>query len=207
MEVSSRQIVALGAPLIVTYLTWSAVGGEVALPQPTKSAAIVTTFASKRPQIGELARNPFAPTSENSEGDALEGINGESSDPQQARAPLKLDGTVVTGRWRMAIINGERVFEGQTYRGRLRLQKVTTNSVTLVSATGEAVQLQLDIAPPQALPASDKKNVAKGTGADAGKREATQPGKAVAKPDHTAHGGQDDETPERSSAGVDGARY
>jgi hypothetical protein len=176
MEISSRQIVALGAPLIVTYLTWSAVSGEVAPAPAPKGTVISTASASKRPQIGALARNPFAPASQSSDGDSLAALDGEASDTEQANAPLKLDGTVVTGRWRMAIINGERVFEGQSFRGRLRLEKVTTNSVTLVSAIGEPIQLYLDIARPVA-PANAKKTGAKVTGTEASTGASVQTGK------------------------------
>jgi hypothetical protein len=154
VELDSRKILAVAAPLVVAYLTWSTVSAPTsASSKPTAVATINAALAAKRPEIGELSRNPYAPAAAGGiEGDTLAALSsddGEQSD--KSAAALKLDGTVVAARWRMAIINGERVFEGQPYRG-LRVQDVTPSGVTLVAASGETRRLTLDIAPPAPLP-------------------------------------------------------
>jgi len=146
VELSSRHIVALGAPLIVTYLTWSAVsGGATKLAEIAKNAPISTTAASKRPRIDALSRNPFAPADAADDPLAALATSPDGKDSEQGNV-LRLTGTAVMGRFRMAIINGERVYEGQTYR-RLLLEKVTTDGVTMKTPAGETLQLSLDIAP------------------------------------------------------------
>lgn len=207
MELSSRQLVALGAPVVVVYLTWSAVSGEVAPPPAPKEPAVTTSTASKRPQIGPLARNPFAPAGVGVAADDFAAVDGAAGDTQQGRAPLRLDGTVVTGRWRMAIINGERVFEGQSYHGR-RLENVTGDSVTLVPAAGEPLRLQLDVARPQPAPAG------KGSGAAGAMRSLADKMERVGEALHTKskdsgadtrvteHGGADADAAARGAAGA-----
>ena len=145
MEVSSRQIIALAAPLVITYLTYSTVGGQLqTLRKLTSSASAGSSSALKRPEIAPLSRNPFAPTA------ALPTLDPSAllADGEEGEeAPkLRLDGTAVAGRWRMAIINGQRVFEGQTV-GMMRVQTVSTDGVTLLGPGGETVALTLDIAP------------------------------------------------------------
>jgi hypothetical protein len=55
----------------------------------------------------------------------------------------------------MAIINGTRVFEGQTYRG-LLVKSVARDSVTLVNDEGKIIGLSLDIAEAPPLPSLAK---------------------------------------------------
>ena len=155
MDISSRQIVALGAPLVVGYLTWSALGGQVAaLKQAAGAPTVATAAAAKRPVVGEPTRNPFLPlgSAAGVDNPGLEGEEGEGGPPDQT---LHLDGTAISGTWRMALINGERVFEGQAYRG-FRLSEVGTDSVTLTAPSGEMLKLSLDIARPSAPAAKDK---------------------------------------------------
>src|SRR5512145_417718 len=98
MEISSRQIVALGAPLIVTYLTWSALSSRVTtLVQMKKNLSVATGAVSKRPHIDQLARNPFAPIGAADE-DVPSDFDG-AADSGDA-ATLHLDGTAVRGNWR-----------------------------------------------------------------------------------------------------------
>jgi hypothetical protein len=164
MDVSSRQIIALGAPLMVAYLTWSALGSQAKILKQLTGSAVATAAAAKRPQIDGVARNPFAPASQAASAEALADIVGAARDEEPTEASLHLDGTAIAGNWRMAIINGERVFEGQAYRGRFRLSEVGTDSVTLVAPSGETLRLSLDIARPSAGAA----------------RSAVAPGRAVA---------------------------
>jgi hypothetical protein len=159
MELSSRQIIALAAPVVISYLTWSTVGGQMTTLRKLTSAAS-TAPSALRPEIGPLARNPFAPASLKLDPAALLSDGEEAEEPQQ----LRLDGTAVAGRWRMAIINGQRVFEGQTV-GMMRVQSVSTDGVTLLDPGGRTVRLTLDIAP--ASPAS--KPGAPAAGSQAGK--------------------------------------
>jgi hypothetical protein len=150
MEFSSRQIVALGAPLVVAYLTWSALGEQAKTTQQfAGGAAIGTATAAQRPEFDTPARNPFAPIGDDGLVDTLDDDAG-GREEEAADAPLHLDGTAIAGTWRMAIINGERVFEGQDFRGRFRLSQVGTDSVTLTAPSGEMVRLSLDIARPVA---------------------------------------------------------
>jgi hypothetical protein len=118
----------------------------------------------------------------------------------------------------MAIINGERVFEGQSYRGRLRLEKVTTDSVTLVPAAGQPIQLRLDITRPQP-PAAAKSAAMKGANPAAAKQAVTADknpatsetvhGGSAGEAEHGAqrnHGNDDGKTSHGSST-ASGARY
>jgi hypothetical protein len=160
MELNARQLIALAGPLVIGYLTWSAVSGGVASrPLATPNATSVASV-TKRPQIGELTRDPFARDASSllsALGAAAGGEEGEGDDTQ-----LHLNGTVLAGRWRMAIINGTRVFEGQTFRG-MQLTKVASDAVTLRGATGEDVRLALEIAP--AAPLAKAPGAAAGPGA------------------------------------------
>ena len=145
MELSSRQIIALAAPVVITYLTWSTVGGQMTtLRKLTSAASAAPASVSKRPEIGPVARNPFAPSG------ALAAIDPaaltEDGEAAGEALELRLDGTVVAGRWSMAIINGHRVFEGQTV-GPFHVQAVETDAVQLLGPAGNVVELTLDIAP------------------------------------------------------------
>jgi hypothetical protein len=143
MEVSSRQIIALAAPLVITYLTYSTVGGQLTTLRKLTANAAGSTSSLLRPEIAPLARNPFAPATDGPRIDP--GLLAAAEDGEEA-PKLRLDGTVVAGRWRMAIINGQRVFEGQVV-GMMRVQSVSTDAVTLLGPGGETVELTLDIAP------------------------------------------------------------
>ena len=190
MEVSSRQIVALAAPVVVIYLTWSAVSGTSTPAAQTDPASSISTVAvSKRPVIAKLSRDVFS-----QEGYGVT-AGGTMSAPGQpgANNGVHLNGTVVAGKWRMAIIDGTRVFEGQTFRG-FQVKTVARDSVTLVNAEGQPTVLSLDIAEPPALAA-----LAKAKPGEPGKPGATE---AVEKPAPPA---REHETKPAARASLQGA--
>lgn len=160
MEISSRQIVALSAPVIVMYLTWSVVSGTPARTAQLDAAASVSTAAAaKRPVVEKLSRDLFAEGAVSAAGSAAAAAPGRAGENH----PLQLNGTVVAGKWRMAIIDGSRVFEGQRFRG-FEVRSITRDGVTLVGPDAQVVRLSLDIAQPPPLAA-----LAKTAPADAGK--------------------------------------
>lgn len=143
MEINARQLITLAGPLIIGYLTWSAVSGGVAGRPLGAPGATGTVSLTKRPEIVELERDLFVRDA-SSLLDVLAGATGEEGEAEDA--VLHLNGTVIAGRWRMAIINGSRVFEGQTFRG-MQLTQVASDGVTLRMATGADMRLALEIAP------------------------------------------------------------
>jgi hypothetical protein len=149
MELNSRQILLLAAPLVVTYLTWSTVERGADLVRAVAATQAIAPAKRARPAAGSEGRDPFHPVGAGSEGllAALEGdAKGESSQPQdEEEPPLTLNGTVISGRWRYAIINGVRVIEGQHYLG-LRLDRIEADRVTLVASDGTPIELGLEIA-------------------------------------------------------------
>jgi len=184
MDVNSRQVVALAAPLMVGYLTWSAVSGTSSPPaRPEPASSISTVGLSKRPVVPKLTRDVFSEDANAAFG------GGAMAAPGQAGAnnAVHLNGTVVAGKWRMAIIDGTRVFEGQTYRG-LLVKTVARDSVTLVNGEGKIIRLSLDIAEPPPLA-----TLANVTPAAASKQRADEPGKGRSPArDHKAESGAND---------------
>lgn len=158
MELSSRQIVALAAPLVVSYLTYTTVkGAQMLQASNVVKAARATTsrHAAAGADTTGKTRDPFTPMKESAKSPTsalaavLLGQVGKEEKAAEAAAreeklPLRLDGTVITSRWRFAILNGDRVVEGQVYSG-LKVESIEAERVVL-SGGGETINVDLEIA-------------------------------------------------------------
>ena len=143
MEADARTLLTLVAPIAIMYMTYSSVSATAAANggNDLKSVSVGQIgIAPRLPSADGTHRNPFVPRSGSGGGepvaDAAADANAEKTDQ-----PLHLDGTVIAGKARFAIINGQRVTEGDYFR-RMRLTKVETTQVTL---TGESEQVVLPL--------------------------------------------------------------
>lgn len=156
MELNSRHIVALAAPVVVAYLTYTTVekGAQVLRAATAlKAQSIASQKSRQQAESGEAAvRDPFAPVAvveiatapENPSGTRQAAAAPVVAAAAQKSDPLRLDGTVITGRWRFAILNGSRVVEGQLFRGH-RVERIEPERLVL-SRDGETVHVNLEIA-------------------------------------------------------------
>ncbi len=174
MELNSRQLMTLALPAIVTYLTWAAVQGQSSLLQALagtqKAVARHVVETTAGPEL--LPRDPFAPLAEDGTAIGTEGLlgtllAGQQETVDEEEKPLRLDGTVILGSRRLAIINGTRVAQGGNYLG-LELIEVEVDRVRLRGFDGNVIDLYLEIAksdPKTAIPGSvPGRNPANGKG-------------------------------------------
>ncbi len=153
MELDSRQMMTLALPAVITYLTWTAVQGQNALLQALSGTqqAVAHHITAVTPGPADLSRNPFAPTAEDGSSVGMEGLLGtllageQQATESEKDKPLKLDGTVLFGSYKVAIINGTRIEQGGTYLG-LRMEKVGVDHVRLRGFDGSPIDLYLEIA-------------------------------------------------------------
>jgi len=156
MELSSRQLIVLAAPLVVTYLTYSTVDRGANLVRAVSATqAAVSSKSRSTPRAGGVeARNPFSPVSAGAAGGILSAVLDQAvaAGPEESAAAdagdgllMTLNGTVIAPRWRFAIIDGQRVIEGQRYMG-LKVEKIDAEMVTLSDLNGTPVELELQIA-------------------------------------------------------------
>jgi len=151
MELSSRQVIVLAAPLLVAYMTWSTVAGGTKLMSAAAAVKAATSRKSKEVPIPDAnTRDPFTPVGS---GGILAAVladergKAEAAKKEEAAVDdllLKLNGTVITSRWRFAIINGDRVVEGQKYMG-LTVEKIEPERVRLTNINGVPLDLGLQI--------------------------------------------------------------
>lgn len=156
MELSSRQIVALAAPLVVTYLTYATIerGSQMLKTVNAVKAATAAHRTTSGPAGAAATRDPFSPAPvgvEKSVSALAAALLGQADSEQaqeavkkEAELPLRLDGTVITARWRFAILNGDRVVEGQVYNG-LKVERIEAERIVL-SGGGETIDVNLEIA-------------------------------------------------------------
>ncbi|NJN40148.1 MAG: general secretion pathway protein GspB [Gammaproteobacteria bacterium] len=125
-------------------MTYSAVSADVVAGRKMEMKPIAQAQVNAAPALpsasGEL-RNPFV--ADGHDGYSFENPGGGKGDAE-ANEELRLDGTVLAGSLRFAIINGTRVMEGDFFRG-LKLEKVEMSQVRLVGGKQETV-LPLGIA-------------------------------------------------------------
>lgn len=143
MEADARTLLTFVAPLAIVYMTYSSITGTAAPDQTGDLKAIAVGQiggAPKLPSAGGSIRNPFVPRSGAGGGDPAADATA-AANPEKADQPLHLDGTVIAGKIRFAIINGKRITEGDYFRG-MRLTKIDTTQVTL---TGESEQVVLPL--------------------------------------------------------------
>ncbi len=152
MELNSRQLMTLALPAIITYLTWAAVQGQSSLLQALGGTqkAVARHVVEVTPGPEALSRDPFAPLADDGSAISTEGLLGTLLAGQQEQTsdeekPLRLDGTVILGPHRLAIINGTRVAQGETYLG-LELTEVGADRVRLKGFDGNVIDLYLEIA-------------------------------------------------------------
>ncbi len=160
MELSSRQLVVLAAPLVVVYLTYSTVQRGANLMRAVAATQAATAAKKAAPAVDrgeEEVRNPFSPVGKGA--GVLNALLGNVAAAEEDLEPgteetgeplLTLNGTVITSRWRFAIINGERVVEGQRFLG-LKVDRIEPERVTLSNVEGETLELALEIAKVEGL--------------------------------------------------------
>jgi hypothetical protein len=151
VDADVKSFVGFLAPCAIIYMTWAAVTGEVAsLRGPSLKPVNIGQLGSapKLPSAETELRDPFTP--EGALGSALAAATtGSKGAAEKENQPLHLDGTVIAGTLRFAIISGERVMEGDYIRG-LKLEKVETSRVVLTGGSKETV-LPLQIAKSDAI--------------------------------------------------------
>lgn len=144
MEADVKSFIGFVAPLAIAYMTWSSVTSEVAaLGPPALKAVNVGQLSSapKLPSATQELRDPFTPEGAVSAALAAAGAKDGARAEHQ---PLRLDGTVIAGKLRFAVINGTRVIEGDFFRG-LKLERVEATRVVLTGGKQETI-LPLEIA-------------------------------------------------------------
>ena len=146
MEADVKSFIGFVAPLAIAYMTWSSVTSEVAQLAPPQLKVINVgqiATAPKLPSAEKELRDPFTP--EGAVSAALAATaGGKKSGNEEKDQPLHLDGTVIAGKLRFAVINGTRVIEGDFFRG-LKLERVEASRVVLTGGKQETV-LPLEIA-------------------------------------------------------------
>lgn len=146
MEADVKSFIGFVAPLAIVYMTWSSVTSEVAqiTPPPLKVINVgQIATAPKLPSAEQELRDPFTPDGAVSAAVAATAA-GKKSGNEEKDQPLHLDGTVIAGTLRFAVINGTRVTEGDFFRG-LKLERVEASRVVLTGGKQETV-LPLEIA-------------------------------------------------------------
>jgi len=142
--------------LVVTYLTYATIDRGSQMLKTVNAAKAAT--ASQRAPGGSAdaatTRDPFSPEAlgVNKSSSALAAAllgradkeQAEQAARKEAELPLRLDGTVITSRWRFAILNGDRVVEGQVYNG-LTVERIEAERIVL-SSDGETIDVNLEIA-------------------------------------------------------------
>ena len=150
MELDAKTVATFLAPLAIAYMTWSSVTSTVASTKDTGLKPINVgqlATAPKMPSAEAELRDPFIPEGALSAGLAP----GSAAKTTEAKdnEPLHLDGTVLAGKLRFAVINGTRVMEGDFFRG-LKLDKVEASRVVLSGGKQETI-LPLEIAKSDAI--------------------------------------------------------
>lgn len=146
MEADAKSFIGFVAPLAIAYMTWSSVTSEVAQLAPPQLKAINVGqlgTAPKLPSADQELRDPFTPEGAASAAIAASAAGKKTGSEEKDQA-LHLDGTVIAGKLRFAVINGTRVIEGDFFRG-LKLEKVEASRVVLTGGKQETV-LPLEIA-------------------------------------------------------------
>jgi hypothetical protein len=146
VEADVKSFIGFVAPLAIAYMTWSSVTSEIAPLAPPQLKVINVgqiATAPKLPSAEQELRDPFTPEGAVSAAMAATAA-GKKSAQEEKDQPLHLDGTVIAGKLRFAVINGTRVIEGDFFRG-LKLEKVEANRVVLTGGKQETV-LPLEIA-------------------------------------------------------------
>jgi hypothetical protein len=161
VEADVKTFVGFVAPLAIAYMTWSSVTSDVGTATPPQLKAInVGQLASapKLPSTDQELRDPFTPEGAVSAALAATAAGKKAGDAEKDQ-PLHLDGTVIAGKLRFAVINGTRVIEGDFFRG-LKLERVEPSRVVLTGGKHETI-LPLEIAksdeielPPISAPAA-----------------------------------------------------
>jgi hypothetical protein len=145
MDADAKTFVGFAAPLLIVYMTYASISAEVAGGRSTDLKPISQVQISVIPPLpskeGEV-RNPFVPDG-HSDYAFVAGGSGAKGDGED-NSELRLDGTVLAGNMRFAIINGVRVMEGDFFRG-LKLEKVEVSQVRMTGGKQERI-LPLSIA-------------------------------------------------------------
>ena len=151
MEADVKSFIGFVAPLAIVYMTWSSVTSDVAvLKGPDLKSVNVGQIASapKLPSADAELRDPFTPEGAVSLALATAGA-AKKDGAEQDNSPLHLDGTVIAGKLRFAVINGTRVMEGDFFRGQ-KLERVEATRIVLTGGKTETI-LPLEIAKSDAI--------------------------------------------------------
>lgn len=134
MDGDVKKLVGFVAPLAIVYFTYSAITAEVLGVSRANIRPISTSAAPSMPKLPSAERtlrDPFVPEGMVGEMVAAAAAGGKEEE-------LRLEGTVVAGNLRFAILNGTRVMEGDFFRG-MKLAKVETSHVRLVGGKEETI--------------------------------------------------------------------
>lgn len=134
MDGDVKKFVGFVAPLAIVYFTYSAITAEVLGVSRANIRPISTSAAPSMPKLPSAERalrDPFVPEGMVGEMVAAAAAGGKEEE-------LRLEGTVVAGNLRFAILNGTRVMEGDFFRG-MQLAKVEASRVRLVGGKEETV--------------------------------------------------------------------
>jgi hypothetical protein len=155
-------MMSLAAPLLLAYLTYSTVGAGTGLIG--QMAPVMPAPVHKKHEVESVLddskRNPFDQAATEDVTDLLAarlpGLSVAGGDKKdEAEQELRLNGTVIMGKWRMAIINGKRLNEGDEYDG-MRLAAIARDKVIFVDRAGRNVFVRLDVARSDEIEATEK---------------------------------------------------
>lgn len=145
---------SLGLPLLLGYLTWSTVdtgvGGLGGLPAPPASIQYKVRDGGAPSEVPK--RDPFSQDVQETVAGLLAGpaaavLGGgaAATQPGSTEPQMKLTGTAVMGKLRLAFIDGLRLREGDHYNGRT-ISVIAADRVILTDAHGLNLVLLLDVA-------------------------------------------------------------
>jgi hypothetical protein len=177
----ARAYLGFLAPIVIVYMTYSSI--SAAMPPvrgvESKSVSVSQTPMPKLPSAERELRNPFVPEGA---AQALAAAAGAKAGAKEREEAMRLDGTVLAGKLRFAIINGTRVMEGDYFRG-LKLTVVETSQVRFSDGKQESV-LPLAITKSDAIKPMEPVAVdAKATRSVAGDKDKAARNKPTTKPD------------------------
>jgi hypothetical protein len=154
---SPSRMMSLGLPLLLGYLTWSTIdtgaGGLGMLTAPPASVQYRVRDGGAPLEVS--SRDPFSQEVQEKVAGLLSGpasavlgsaaVGDPTKKSKEDKDEMRLMGTAIMGKLRLAIIDGKRLREGDRYRG-LWVAVIAAERVILTDAQGRNLILKLDVA-------------------------------------------------------------
>ncbi len=153
------RMMSLGLPLLLAYLTWSTIDSSTGMLAGMSAPPTAVQHKSRDggAPTDVSDRDPFAPKIEDAVAAILAGpaaaIMGEDvaggltggNSKKKDDDKMKLVGTAIMGRLRLALIDDVRLRQGERYKG-LTVTAIAADRVILTDAWGKNTILALDVA-------------------------------------------------------------